>query len=92
MKNNSIINTSDAFQALLNELHLHGSDLEFYNIVLHNGLYEATLFTAWMHYEGYVDATTGEVLGLNAEPMLLYSTDKHESKFEYLRDTLRCSA
>ena len=55
-------------------------------------MYEATLFTAWMHYEGYVDAATGEVLGLNAEPMLLYSTDKHESKFEYLRDALRCSA
>lgn len=92
MKNNRIINTADAFQALLNELHLHDSELEFSNIVLRGGLYEASLFTAWMHYEGYVDAETGEVLGLNAEPMLLYSTDKHEGKFEYLRGALRCSA
>ena len=39
---------------------------------MHDGLYEANLFTAWMHYECYVDAATSEVLGLNAEPMLLY--------------------
>lgn len=45
-----------------------------------------------MHYECYVDAATSEVLGLNAEPMLLYSSDKHDGKFEHLSSTLRHSA
>lgn len=74
------------------ELHLSDSDVEVSNIIMHDGLYEATLFTAWMHYECYVDAATGEVLGLNAEPMLLYSTDKHDGKFEHLTGSLRHSA
>lgn len=86
------INTASAYQTILAELHLNDSDVEFSSMTMHNGLYEATLFTAWMHYECYVDAATSEVLGLNAEPMLLHSTDKHDGKFEHLRDALRCSA
>ena len=86
------INTASAYQTILAELHLNDSDVEFSSMTMHNGLYEATLFTAWMHYECYVDAATSEVLGLNAEPMLLYSTDKDGGKFEHLRDALRCSA
>ena len=72
------INTAGAYQTILAELHLNDSDVEFSSITMHDGLYEANLFTAWMHYECYVDAATSEVLGLNAEPMLLYSTDKRQ--------------
>ena len=63
------INTASAYQTILAELHLNDSDVEFSNITMHDGLYEANLFTAWMHYECYVDAATSEVLGLNAEPI-----------------------
>ena len=76
------INTASAYQTILAELHLNDSDVEFSNITMHDGLYEANLFTAWMHYECYVDA----------EPMLLYSTDKYDGKFEHLSNTLRHSA
>ena len=86
------INTAGAYRTILAELHLNDSDVEFSSITMHDGLYEANLFTAWMHYECYVDAATSEVLGLNAEPMLLYSTDKHDGKFEHLSSTLRHSA
>jgi len=86
------INTAGAYRTILAELHLNDSDVEFSNITMHDGLYEANLFTAWMHYECYVDAATSEVLGLNAEPMLLYSTDKHDGKFEHLSSMLRHSA
>ena len=86
------INTARAYRTVLTELHLSDSDVEVSNIIMHDGLYEATLFTAWMHYECYVDAATSEVLGLNAEPRLLYSTDKHDGKFEHLSSTLRHSA
>lgn len=86
------INTACAFQTVLAELHLSDSDVEFSHIDLRDCLYEASLFTAWMHYECYVDAATGEVLGLNAEPMLLYSTDRHDGKYEHLRSALRHSA
>ena len=61
------INTAGAYRTILAELHLNDSDVEFSNITMHDGLYEANLFTAWMHYECYVDAATSEVLGLNAE-------------------------
>ena len=52
------INTASAYQTILAELHLNDSDVEFSNITMHDGLYEANLFTAWMHYECYVDAAT----------------------------------
>lgn len=86
------INTAGAYRTILAELHLNDSDVEFSNITMHDGLYEANLFTAWMHYECYVDAATSKVLGLNAEPMLLCSTDKHDGKFEHLSSALRHSA
>lgn len=86
------INTARAYRTVLTELHLSDSDVEVSNIIMHDGLYEASLFTAWMHYECCMDAATGEVLGLNAEPMLLYSTDKHDGKFEHLTGSLRHSA
>ncbi len=86
------INTACAFQTVLTELHLRESDVELSHITMHDGLYEASLFTAWMHYACYVDAATGEVLGVSTEPMLLYTTDRHDGKYEHLRSTLRCSA
>ena len=86
------INTAGAYRTILAELHLHDSDEELPHIPIHAGLYEANLFTAWMHYECYGDAATSEALGLNAEPMLLYSSDKHDGKFEHLSSTLRHSA
>lgn len=63
------INTAGTYRTILAELHLNDSDVEFSSITMHDGLYEANLFTAWMHYECYVDAATSEVLGLNAEPI-----------------------
>lgn len=45
------INTAGAYRTILAELHLNDSDVEFSNITMHDGLYEANLFTAWMHYE-----------------------------------------
>ena len=65
------INTAGAYRTILAELHLNDSDVEFSSITMHDGLYEANLFTAWMHYECYVDAATSEVLGLNAEPLVV---------------------
>ena len=50
------INTAGAYRTILAELHLNDSDVEFSNITMHDGLCEANLFTAWMHYECYVDA------------------------------------
>lgn len=52
------INTAGAYRTVLAELHLNDSDVEFSNITMHDGLYEANLFTAWMHYECCVDAAT----------------------------------
>ena len=45
------INTASAYRTILAELHLNDSDVEFSSITMHDGLYEANLFTAWMHYE-----------------------------------------
>ena len=75
------INTAGAYRAILAELHLNDSDVEFSNITMHDGMCEANMFTAWMHYECYVDAATNEVLGR-----------KHDAKFEHLSSTLRHSA
>lgn len=40
------INTAGAYRTILAELHLNDSDVEFSNITMHDGLYEANLFTA----------------------------------------------
>ena len=87
-----IINAAEAYKAVLRELLLRAEDIEFYDFAVRDGLYEMALFTAWMRYDCYVDAVSGEVMGLSAQPMLLYSAEQHEAKFEFLRGTLNFTA
>lgn len=77
MKNNNIIiNAAEALKAVLNELHLNSTDVEFYDFKLEDSLYEMAVYTTWMRYTCYVDAETGEVVGLSSEPMLLHPTEQ----------------
>lgn len=85
MKNNIIISSAAAFNAVLAELQLRTEDIEFYESTRCGDLYELIIFTPWMRYDCFVDAFTAEVLGLSSQPMLLCTTDRHEAKFEYLR-------
>ena len=78
MKNNNIIiNAAEALKAVLNELHLNSTDVEFYDFKLEDSLYEMA-----------VDAETGEVVGLSSEPMLLHPTEQYDTKFEFLYGSL----
>lgn len=68
MKNNTnnIITAEYARAAALNETRLGYADFE--RIELRDGLYELEFDAMDMHYECYVDAFDGEVLGLNYYP------------------------
>ena len=89
MKNNNIIiNAAEALKAVLNELHLNSADVEFYDFKLEDSLYEMVVYTTWMRYTCYVDAETGEVVGLSSEPMLLHPTEQYDTKFEFLYSSL----
>ena len=69
MKNNNIIiNAAEALKAVLNELHLNSTDVEFYDFKLEDSLYEMAVYTTWMRYTCYVDAETGEVPGITFFP------------------------
>ena len=46
------------------------------------------VYTTWMRYDCYVDAETGEVVGLSSEPMLLHPTEQYDTKFEFLHGSL----
>lgn len=89
MKNNNIIiNAAEALKAVLNELHLSSTDVEFYEVKFEASLYEMTVYTTWMRYDCYVDAETGEVVGLSSVPMLLHPTEQYDTKFEFLNSSL----
>lgn len=46
MKNNNIIiNAAEALKAVLNELHLNSTDVEFYDFKLEDSLYEMVVYT-----------------------------------------------
>lgn len=64
--NNNNITAEYARAAALNETRLEYADFE--RIELRDGLYELEFNAMDMHYECYVDATDGEVLGLNYYP------------------------
>ena len=89
MKNNNIIiNAAEALKAVLYELHLNSTDVEFYDFKLEDSLYEMDVYTTWMRYTCYVDAETGEVVGLSSVPMLLHPTEEYDTKFEFLHSSL----
>lgn len=89
MKNNNIIiNAAEALKAVLNELHLNSTDVEFYDFKLEDSLYEMVVYTTWTRYTCYVDAETCEVVGLSSEPMLLHPTEQYDTKFEFLYGSL----
>ena len=89
MKNNNIIiNAAEALKVVLNELHLNSTDVEFYDFKLEDSLYEMAIYTTWMRYTCYVDAETGEVVGLSSESMLLHPTEQYDTKFEFLHSSL----
>lgn len=64
--NNNNITAEYARAAALNETRLEYADFE--RIELRDGLYELEFNAMDMHYECYVDAADGEVLGLNYYP------------------------
>lgn len=89
MKNNNIIiNAAEARRAVLDELHLNYTEVEFYEVRYEDSLYEITVYTTWMRYDCYVDAETGEVVGIGSVPMLLHPTEQYDTKFEFLNSSL----
>ena len=69
MKTNKI-GMNEALKAALAYAGLSADDARCTFASHHDGLYELTVRTSFQKYDFYVEAWTGEVLGINAEPML----------------------
>ena len=69
----NMISNLSSEQALQNALICAGIEKEECDILLQgceDGLYHFQLRTFWMNYEFYVEAGTGEVLGIQTEPLV----------------------
>lgn len=65
------MNTISVFEAYKNAVayaHLEENAPQCVMAELENGLYELEIRTVLMHYDFYVDAVTGEVMGMDSEP------------------------
>lgn len=65
---NNIISSAEAMEAALDYVSENKNDLSYSSIVCHEGLYEICFGTTFMDYELYVDANSGEVLGVESVP------------------------
>ncbi len=69
MNNEKRLTREQALDRALNDAGISNAE----NLCLLNryvdGLYEIVVHTLYLRYEAYVDAQTGEVLGLNTEPL-----------------------
>ena len=79
--------SADAARLLaLREAGLTGAEFQSVSC---DGRYWELEFTAdELYYTCYVDAETGEVVGLSSEPMLLHPTEQYDTKFEFLYGSL----
>lgn len=69
----NMITNLNSEQALHNALLFAGIENEEFVCLLNrykDGLYHLLVRTIWMKYEFYVEASIGEVLGMNTEPLL----------------------
>lgn len=61
---------NEALRSAMEYAQLATEDVRVAKLAAKDGLYEITLHTPYQMYEFYVDAATGEVLGINAVPSL----------------------
>ena len=61
---------NEALRSAMEYAQLTTEDIRVMKLAATDGLYEIVLRTLSQMYEFYVDAASGEVLGINAEPAL----------------------
>ena len=71
---NNNISYIDAVLAVLTEVNLNENEARGYDASLSGNQYRVTFRTDYLKYEAYVDAVTGEVLGLDFEPTIYVET------------------
>ena len=64
-----ILSPLSALTLALNAEGLFREEIFRYHSSLEEGLYHIFFCTDWLHYEFYISAATGELLGLNTEPI-----------------------
>lgn len=64
-----IVSPQIALSLALQSAGLRGEDIFHLKNEYSEELYHICFDTNWLHYEFYVDAVSGEILGLNTEPM-----------------------
>ena len=64
-----ILSPLSALTLALNAEGLSREEIFRYHSSLEEGLYHIFFCTDWLHYEFYISAATGELLGLNTEPI-----------------------
>lgn len=69
MNNEKRLTREQALDRALNDAGIANAEIRCLLNRYADGLYEIVVHTPYLKYEAYVDAQTGEVLGLNTEPL-----------------------
>lgn len=65
-----MLNKYEALRNVIDYLELDAENSRFFSIELEGNVYELQLRGEWMKYDCFVDALTGDVLGLDCEPYI----------------------
>ena len=83
---NNLINNTTALEAALDQAGLEAEGSRLMDCRLEGDCYRLELSTDYMRYELYVDAHSGELLGLDCSPIPYVDLTEGESCAELLSD------